>query len=126
MTAKQAVVNTKLSKPPPTGVKNYQYLQQIRKQQQLSSIKNFSRWSNKTDAVPTLEAIQKLIAFYHDKNISMLKLGCNLPNLANICLHKSTDTKFYTFKETHEDLLEKIGEDVLGGRSIAFIRNVSC
>ena len=34
-----------------------------------------------------------MIAFYHDKDIDMLKLGCTLPNLANICLHKSTDAK---------------------------------
>ena len=29
----------------------------------------------------------------------MLKLGCILPNLANIWLHKSTDAKFYPFTE---------------------------
>ena len=34
----------------------------------------------------------------------MLKLGCNLPNMANICLHKSTDAKFYPFTERDEDL----------------------
>ena len=34
LTTKQAVVNLKLSKPPPTGTENYQYLQQIWKQEQ--------------------------------------------------------------------------------------------
>ena len=57
----------------------------------MGSFKDFMRWYNNKDVVPTLEAIQKMIAFYHDKNIDVLKLGCNLPNLANICLHKSTD-----------------------------------
>ena len=66
--------------------------------------------------------MQKVIAFYHDKNIDMLKLGCTLPNLANICLHKSTDAKFYPFKEGDEDLLEKIREDVVRGPSIVFTR----
>ena len=61
-----------------------------------------------------------MIAFYHDKDIDMLKLGCTLPNLANICLHKSTDAKFYPFTEGDKDLLEKIGEDVVGGLSIVF------
>ena len=51
--------------------------------------------------------MQKLIAFYHDKDIDMLKLGCTLPNLANICLHKSTDAKFYPFIDGDKDLLEK-------------------
>ena len=29
----------------------------------------------------------------------MLRLGCTLPNLANICLHKSSDTNFRLFRE---------------------------
>ena len=72
--------------------------------------------------MPTLEAMQKMIAFYHDKDIDMLKLGCTLPNLANICLHKSTDAKFYPFTEGDKDLLGKIREDVVGGPSIVFTR----
>ena len=117
----QAVVKLKLSKPPPTGIEYYQYLQQIWKQEQMSSFSDFLRWFNKKDVVPTLEAMQKMIVFYHDKDIDMLKLGCILPNLANICLHKSTDAKFYPFTEGDEDLLEKIRQDV-GGPSIVFTR----
>ena len=55
-----------------------------------------------------LEAMQKMIALDHDKDIDMLKLGCTLPNLANNCLHKSTDSKFYPFTEGDKGLLEKI------------------
>ena len=36
-----------------------------------------------------------MIAFYHDKDFDALKLGCTLPNLGNICLYESTDTKFH-------------------------------
>ena len=66
------------------------------------------RWYNNKYVVPTLEAMQKMIAFYHDKDIDMLKLGCTLPNLAIICLHKSTDAKFNPFMEGDKHLLEKI------------------
>ena len=59
LTTEQAVVKLKPSKPPPTGIENYQYLQQIWKQEQMSSFKNFLRWYNKKDVVPTLEAMQK-------------------------------------------------------------------
>ena len=120
LTTEEAVVKLKLSKPPPTGIENFQYLQQIWKQEQMSSFKDFLRWYNNKDVVPTLEAMQKMIAFYHDKNIDMLKLGCTLANLANICLHKSTDAKFYAITEGDEDLLEKIREGVVGGPSIVF------
>ena len=75
------------------------------------------RWYNNKDVVPTLEAMQKMIAFYHGKDIDMLKLGCTLPSLANICLHKSTDAKSYPITKRDKDPLEKIRENVVGGPS---------
>ena len=87
----------------------------------MSSFKGFLRCFNKKDVLPTLESRQKMIAFFRDKDIDMLKLRCTLPKLANTCLHKSTDAKFYPFTEGDEDLLEKI-RDVVGGPSIVFTR----
>ena len=126
LTTERAVVKLKLSKPPPTGIENYQYLQLIWKQEKMSSFKDFLRWYNKKDVVPTLEAMRKTIAFYREKNIDMLKLGCTLPNLANICLHKFTDAKFYPYTEGDKNLLEKIREDDVGGPSIVFYTQSSC
>ena len=88
----------------------------------MSSFKDFSRWYNKKDVAPTLEAMQKIIAFPHDKDIDMLKLGCTLPILPNICLHKPTDAKFYPFAKGEKDLLEKFRDDVVGSPSIVFTR----
>ena len=122
LTSQQAAIKPKLSKPPPTGIENYHYLQHRWKQEQMNSFKDFLRWYSNKDAVPTLEAMQKMIAFYHDKDIDMLKLDCTLANLANICLHKSTDVKFYPFTEGDKDLLQKIRENVGGGPSIVFTR----
>ena len=59
-----------------------------------------------------------MIAVYHDKDTNTLTLGCSLPNLAKLCLHKSTDAKNYPITEADKDLLEKIREDVVGGPSI--------
>ena len=88
----------------------------------MSSSKDFLRRFNNKAVVPTLEAMQKQIVFYHDKDIDILKLGCTLSNLANICLHKYTDGKFYPFTEGEKDLMEKIREDVVCGPSIVFTR----
>ena len=65
-TTEQAVVKLKLSKQPLTGVENYQYQQQIWKWQQMSSFKNFLRWYNNKDVVPTLEAMQKKLQIEAD------------------------------------------------------------
>ena len=118
----EALSIMKLSKPPPSGEENYQYLLDTWNQESMCTFKDFLRWYNNKDVVPTLEAMQKKLAFYHKKGIDMLKLGCTLPNVANICLHKSTSGKFYPFTETDKDLLQKIREDMVGGPSIVFTR----
>ena len=66
--------------------------------------------------------MQKKITFYHDKDIDMLNLGCTLPNLAKLCLHKSRDTNFYPLTGADKDLLEKKLEDVVARLSMVFTR----
>ena len=109
----------------PTETESYHYLQQVWKQEQMSSFKHFLRWYNKIDVVPTLEAMQKMIAFYHDEKVDMLNIGCTLRKLANIFLGKSTDAKFYPFTEGDKDQLDKVREDVVGGPSIVFTRKAN-
>ena len=120
----EALSKMKFSKPPPSGEENYQYLLDVWNHEKMCTFKDFLRWYNNKDVVPTLEAMQKMLAFYHMKGIDMLELGCTLPILANNCLHKSTNTKFYPFTETDKDLLQKIREDMVGGPSIVFTRKV--
>ena len=65
--------------------------------------------------------MQKLNYFYHDKFTDLLKLECNLLNLANLCLQKPTDANFYPFTEGLKNLLEKIaGEGVDSGPFFVF------
>ena len=88
----------------------------------MGTIKKFLRWYNNNDVVPTFEAMQKMLAFYQNKEVDMLKLGCTHPNLANNCLHKSSNANFYPFTETDKDLLQKIRKQMVGGPSIVFTR----
>ena len=113
LATEQAVIKVKLSKPSLTGIENYHYLQQVWKQEQVRTINDFLQWYDNKDVVPTSEARKKLIAFYHDKNNHMLKLGCTIPNFANICLHNSTDANFCPFTEGERDFLEKFKETLL-------------
>ena len=111
-----------MDRKPPTGAENYSYLQSAWENNNMQNFSDFLKWYNNKDVVPTLEAMQKLIEIYHNKGMDMLKLGCTLPNLANVCLHKSTDSKFYPLTESDKDLLEKIREDMVGGPSIVLTR----
>ena len=88
----------------------------------MTTFGSFLQWYNNKDVVPTLDDMKKMINFYHDKGIDMLKIGCTLPNLANICRYKSTDYNFYPFFSSDSDLLEKKREDMTDGHSIVITR----
>ena len=118
----ESLSKMKLPKPTPSGEENYQYLLDVSNHGNMCTFKDFLRWYNNNDVVPTLEGMQKMLAFYDKKGIDMLKVGCTLPKLANICLHKSTSAKLYPFTETDKNLLQNIREDLVGGPSIVFTR----
>ena len=94
LTKERAVANLRTDRIPPTGAENYLFLESVWENINMQNFSDFLKCYNKKDVVPTLEAMQKMIEFYRNKGNDMLKLGCTLANLANICLHKSTDSKF--------------------------------
>ena len=106
--ADRASVKIKLSKPPPIRREDYHFFPAIWEHEVEISFRAFLWWYNNRDVVPTLKAMQKMTAFYDNKTIEMLKLGCPLTNLANIYQHKCTDSNFYLFTEADNDLFEKI------------------
>ena len=95
---------------PATGFENYNYLKSISEQEPMSTFRDFLQRYNNKVVVPALETILERIEFYHDKGIYMLKLGYTLPKLAIICLHKSSDYKFYPIFSSDSDLPEKYGK----------------
>ena len=109
----------RLKNVPPSGIG---YLKVVSEQEKMATFRDFVKWYKNKDVAPTLEAMQKMMEFYHNKGIDMLKLGCTLPNLAKICLHKSTNHKFFPFVEADKDLHDKKREDMTGGPSIVFTR----
>ena len=68
ITEEQALKKLGLKTKPATGLENYNYLKSIWEQEKMTTFRDFLRWYNNKDVVPTLDAI--------------------------ICLHKSTDYKF--------------------------------
>ena len=104
----KALKKLQIKTVPPSGLDSYNYLQKTWNKNGMTVFNDFLKWYNNKDIVPALEAMQKLIQIYHNTGMNMLKLGCTLPILANICLHKSTNYKFYPFCERDKDLCEKI------------------
>ena len=84
LTTVQAVVNSRMDRIPPTGAENYSYLKSVWENNSMQYFSDFLKWYTNKDVVPTLEAKKKVIEFYHNKGIDMLKLGCTLPT-SNLC-----------------------------------------
>ena len=122
LSQQEALKKLRLKVVPLSGVDNYNYLKVIWEEEQKSTFRDFVEWYNNKGVVPTLEAMQKMIEFYHNKGIDILKLGCKLPHLAKICLLMSTNHKFFPFVESYRDAHDKIREDMTGGPSIVFTR----
>ena len=64
----EALSKMKLSKPPPSGVENYQYLLDIWNHENMWTVKDFPRWFNNKGVVPTLEAIKKACFLSQERN----------------------------------------------------------
>ena len=99
LTSEEALSKLKLKQPLATGQENCQNMNSVWQQENMRTFKDFLSWYNNRDVFRALEAVQKKVDSYYNKIIDMLKLGCTLPFLATICLHKSTTAKFYTFVE---------------------------
>ena len=80
LTTEQPVAKLRMDRIPPTGAETYSYLQSVWEDNNMQNFSDFLKWYSNKDVVPTLEAMQKMIEFYHIKGIDMLKLGCTLPN----------------------------------------------
>ena len=79
LTTEQAVTKLRMDRIPPTGVVIYSYLQSVWENNNMQYFSDFLKWYNNKDVVPTLEAMQKIIEFYQNKGIDILKRGCTLP-----------------------------------------------
>ena len=63
----EALSKMKLSKPPPSGGENYQYLLDVWNQENMCIFKDFPRWYNNKGVVATIKAMQKNACFSSQK-----------------------------------------------------------
>ena len=110
----QALKKLQIKTVPQSGFDNYNYLQATWKKNGMTKFKDFLQWDNNKDVVPTLEAMQKMIQFYHNKGINMLKLGCTLSTLANKYVHTNLQiTSFNHFAKVIKVCVKKFEKTCL-------------
>ena len=67
LTKEQAAAKLRMERIPTTVAENYFYLQSVWENNNMQYFSDFLNWYNNKDVVPTLEAMQKMIEFYHNK-----------------------------------------------------------
>ena len=95
----QAMANLRMENVPAAGAESYVHLQTVWENDYIQSFADFLKLCITKNVAATLEAMQKNTESYHYKGIDILKFRCAVPNLANIILHKSTDSKFIPSSE---------------------------
>ena len=119
LTTEAALVKMRLSEIP-AAAQNCFVSQEAWEQEKSSFFKDFLRWYNNKDAVPTLEAMQKFVEINHNKSIDMVKLAYTKPKLANGRLDSSPGAEFHQPLESDKDSLSKVHEDLVEGPPIVF------
>ncbi|XP_071797162.1 uncharacterized protein [Asterias amurensis] len=102
----------------------YEFCQWVWKEQGMTTVREFLIWYNNLDVVPFLEAIEKMFAFYRDRNMDMFKSAISVPGLSlqYLFLTLPKDVFFSLIDEANKDLFYKIKENIVGGPSIIFHR----
>ncbi|XP_071793479.1 uncharacterized protein [Asterias amurensis] len=102
----------------------YTYCQEVWKELNMSSFRDFLVWYNNMDVTPFLEAIEKMFVFYRERHMDMFKSAISVPGLSlrYLFLTLPKDTYFSLIDEANKDCLYTIKRNIVGGPSIVFHR----
>ena len=85
---------------------DYQYCQQVWSDNNMQTFKDFLIWYNNLDVQPFCDALEKMCAFWKDKNIDMLRQGISIPGVTFTYLFTTLEPGifFSLFDEENKDL----------------------
>ena len=111
-----------LTVPPPTEEENYQYLEQVWKNEGMKNLRDLLTWYNNLDTEPFLVAVESMLRFYReDQKIDLFKDAISVPGVARSMLYKQAlkDNYYFSlFDSKHEHLYDKFKSNLVGGPSI--------
>ena len=112
--------------PPKSGIQKYNDLQNIWKEKNMSSFRDFLEWYNNLDVSPLIKAVSALQNFYKSRSIDVFKTTISVPGVARqMCFESAINSgaTFALFDNTNKDLYHKICNNIVGGPSIIFKRH---
>ena len=91
----------------------YQYCQQIWRDLEMTTFRDFLVWYNNLDVLPFVEAVEKFQQFYFDKGIDVFKSAISVPGIARQLLFRTArqhNVNFALFDENNKDLYQRLNK----------------
>ncbi len=119
----KALKAMKLVKPPKTGPEKYEELQKIWKEKDMKSFKDYLEYYNQADVQGFVLAVSKMLQFYFELDIDLLKCCQSSPGAArNLMFQNLGLTYFSLFSKKNADLYTILKANCCGGPSIIYNR----
>ena len=101
---------------------DYQYCQEVWKEEGMETMREYLIWYNNQDVVPFMEALEKQFNFYKNLQLDMFKDGISVPGLTLRYLFNNDEANFTLVNQKNADLHDLIKINNVGGPSIIFHR----
>ncbi len=113
----------KLSEPPKTGAEKYIEVQNIWKVKKMSTFRDYLHFYNSADVEGFVLAVQKMLVYYFDQGIDLLKETQSVPGASRKMMFKhSIEHSFKLFSRKHAELYHKFRRNSVGGPAIVYHR----
>ena len=106
---------------------NHQNLQNIWQRENMSTFRQYLVYYNLLDVIPFVQGVQKLMTFYTDRSIDLFKTTISVPGVARALLFQTareSHAHFSLFDGTQQDLYRKFKNNISGGPSLIFHREL--
>ena len=118
-----AVVDGKTVDDPETGRQNYEYLQRVWRDHDMTSLMDLLEWYNNLDVKGFVQAADKQFNFFKNHlGFDMFKQAFTLPGLSLQYACANTSDKFHMFGGQFADVHKLLRANIVGGPSIVFHR----
>ena len=108
---------------PKTGLENYENIKHTWQREGFTAMMDYLQYYNNLDVYPLHKAVKKMVDFYEQHSIDLLKETLTLSGAANKILHRSNKGEgIFLFNFKNKDLYQKVRDNVVGGPSIVFSR----
>ena len=116
-----------LGETPQEVMATYRDLQDIWQKENMSTFRDYLVYYNRLDVGPFVQGVQKLMGFYTERTIDLFKTTISVPGVARALLFRTArenHAHFSLFDNTQQDLYKMFKDNITGGASLVFNREL--